>query len=770
MIMFRNNFIKLYCLLCCIYLYGCSGLNYVPTSEKLYTGYSITVNSKDKIHNKNLYKKVAAKVIRPKTNKRIFLSRPKLWFYYVSGDTSKSKFRKWIQTKIGEPPVYMSAVAPSQTSKYIDAALFNEGIFKSSTSFLLKEKNKSAKINYISNVHNPFTFDTISYSKINDTIDKELLANKKRSLLVKGEPYSLDLIKKERERIDKLLKEKGFYYFRPDYLKFIADTNEVQMTVNLNLKLTDNIPENATRIYKIGLVTVDQTYSLKRDSLTAIKDTIHYKDVVFKGENPVRPKVIMRSLFLKQDDIYSRQNHNMTLNKLMSLGTFKFIIIEFPEIDSIGIGKLNANIDLTPTPQKSVRIELQGTSKSNDYLGPALNLNYKNRNTFGGAELLNINLKGRFETQINSSYKGNYSYDVGPDIELYIPKFILPFNVRDPKGYYIPQTKIAIGYDYLKRVGFYNLNSLNFSYGYKWKENIKIDHELNPFFVNYSVIGNKSVEFDSLLQQNILLKKSFEEQFITGANYAFTYNEQVIPNKKNQILFMLKSEVAGNSLSIINRVTKNVKSNDAKPSEFLGSVYSQYARLSLDFRNYYSTSPNDKIVFRIYSGIGLPYGNSATLPYSKQFFSGGPNSIRAFRLNSLGPGNYHQTTNQENFFFDQGGEIKFEANTEYRFGIYKILKGAFFVDAGNIWLINKNPEIDVAPFKFNRLLKDAAVGTGFGLRLDATFFVVRFDFAFPLRKPWLEDGQQWSYKTISFGDPSWRGDNLILNFAIGYPF
>lgn len=770
MIMLSNRFFKLLIFFCCIYLYGCSGLKYVPSSEKLYSGYSITFNSKDKILNENRYKKVAAKVIRPKTNKKIFLSRPKLWFYYISGDTSKSKFRKWIQTKIGEPPVYMSSVSPAQSSKFIDAALFNEGIFRSSTSYLVNEKNKTAKINYISNIHNPFTFDTISYSEINATIDKELLSAKKGTLLVKGKPYSLDLIKKERERIDKNLKEKGFFYFRSDYLKFVADTNEVQKTVNLTLKLSDNIPENAIRIYKIGVVTIDQTYSLKRDSLTAIKDTIHYENVVFKGENPVRPKVIMRSIFLKQDDIYSRQNHNMTLNKLMSLGTFKFIIIEFPETDSVGIGKLNANIDLTPTAQKSVRIELQGTSKSNDYLGPVLNLNYKNRNTFGGAELLNMNLKGRFETQINSSFKGNYSYDVGPDIELYIPKFILPFNVRDPKGYFIPQTKIAVGYDYLKRVGFYNLNSLNFSYGYKWKQNSRIDHELNPFFVNYSVIGNKSEEFDSLLQQNNLLKKSFEEQFITGLNYTFTYNEQVIPDKRNQILFMLKTEIAGNSLSFINRVTKNVKPNETKPSEFLGNIYSQYARLSLDFRNYYSTSPHDKMVFRIYSGIGLPYGNSATLPYSKQFFSGGPNSIRAFRLNSLGPGNYLQPHNDGKIFFDQGGELKVEANTEYRFGIYKILKGAFFVDAGNIWLINKNPEIDVEPFKFNRLLKDAAVGTGFGLRLDATFFVVRFDFAFPLRKPWLQDGQQWAYKTVAFGDPSWRGDNLILNFAIGYPF
>lgn len=768
--MLNNKLFKLLSFYCCIYIYGCTGLKYVPSSEKLYTGYSITFNSKDKIQHKSGLKKVVAKVIRPKTNKKIFFLRPKLWFYYICGDTSKSKFRKWIQTKIGEPPVYMSSVSPSQSSKYIDASLFNEGIFRSSTSYVLNEKHKTTKINYISNIHTPFTFDTISYSKINFILDNELQTTKKGTFLVKGKPYSLDLIKKERERIDKLLKENGFFYFRSDYLKFVADTNEVQKTVNLNLKLSDNIPENATRIYKIGIVKIDQTYSLKRDSLTALKDTIHYDNVVFKGENPVRPKVIMRSVFLKQGDIYSRQNHNMTLNKLMSLGTFKFIIIEFPETDSIGIGKLNANIDLTPTPQKSVRIELQGTSKSNDYLGPALNLNYKNRNAFGGAELLTINLKGRFETQINSSYKGNYSYDVGPDIELYIPKFILPFNVRDPKGYFIPQTKIAIGYDYLKRVGFYNLNSLNFSYGYKWKENSRTDHELNPFFVNYSVIGNKSEEFDSLLQQNILLKKSFEEQFITGINYAFTYNEQVIPDKRNQILFMLKAELAGNSLSFINRVTKNNKPNESKPSEFLGNIYSQYARLSLDFRNYYATSPKDKMVFRIYSGIGIPYGNSATLPYSKQFFSGGPNSIRAFRLNSLGPGNHLQPPNDGNIFFDQGGELKVETNAEYRFGIYKILKGAFFVDAGNIWLVNKNPEIDVEPFKFNRLLQDVAVGTGFGLRLDATFFVVRFDFAFPLRKPWLQDGQQWSYKTVAFGDPSWRGDNLILNFAIGYPF
>jgi outer membrane protein insertion porin family len=285
--------------------------------------------------------------------------------------------------------------------------------------------------------------------------------------------------------------------------------------------------------------------------------------------------------------------------------------------------------------------------------------------------------------------------------------------------------------------------------------------------ISYTSISNRSKVFNNLLATNPFLKKSYEEQFIAGASYSFIYNEQVIAQKKIQYFFHLSTEISGNSFSLA-KIIGGEKISSEHPATVIGSVYSQYTKLSVDGRSYYNFIDKNKLALRIFAGAAKPYGNSSTLPYSRQFFSGGPNSLRAFHINSVGPGVYHQ--NEDNRGFLQlGGDVKLEANAEYRFNIIRYFKGALFLDGGNIWLLKSNESNRTGAFSPN-FYKEIAVDAGLGLRIDVSFFILRFDLATPLRKPWLAENSRWVIQQISPGNPSWRSENLILNVAIGYPF
>lgn len=402
-------------------------------------------------------------------------------------------------------------------------------------------------------------------------------------------------------------------------------------------------------------------------------------------------------------------------------------------------------------------------------MGPRMNLSLLNRNTFKGAELLSLSLAGSFEAQLSGNTRNLFSYSWNPQVELTYPRFLLPFNLKKTGSIYIPKTHFLLSYNYLKRVSYFDMRTFQFVFGYKWKENILKEHELNPIDVSYTTVGNKSTAFNLLVKGNSFLEKSYEEKFIAGGSYSFTYNEQVIPGKKIQSYIHLNAELAGNLFSLV-KVISGSKVSAEKPATISGSVYSQFAKLSIDYRGYFNFKDKNKLAVRLFAGVAKTYGNSSVLPYSKQFFSGGPNSIRAFHINSLGPGTYRQNTDSIGFL-QLGGDLKLEMNAEYRFGIMRYLKGAIFVDAGNVWLLKSNPENIGTPFIFSKFMNEVAVGTGVGLRVDVSFFILRFDLAMPLRKiPKLEDKFRWVINEIDFGSSVWRGDNLILNVAIGYPF
>jgi len=756
-------------MLVCLILAACTGTRHLPKGEKLYTGAEIKLESAGKV-DKKFIKTTALLAVRPVPNKVFLGMRPKLWLYNVAGEKPKTKLAKWIKKK-GEAPVLLSSVKPGVTRAIIDSRLFNIGIFKSYTESKIVEKERTAKVIYTSHVHKPYRIKELVYDISDDSLSRLILKVKDKSLIKHGQDYNLDVLKNERIRIDATLKNNGYFYFNPEYLLFKADTSNVNHDVTFKLTLKDSIPANALTVFRINNVYINQNYSLNVKRVDTTKDTIMFHNIVFFGKEArmrIRPKVLAKSIYLRKNEIFSRENHIITLNRLMSMGNFKLVQINFSENKTADPGLLDVNIMMTPMPKHTFRAEVDMVSKSNNYTGPQMNLSVLNRNSFGGAELLNINMAGTFEAQLSGAEKNYYSYSYNPQIELTFPRFITPFKIRQTNSLYIPTTHLLLSYNYMKRVNYFDMKTLRFVYGFKWKENIRKEHELNPIDISFTKVFNQSKAFNNLLDSIPFLKKSYEEQFIAGGSYSFTYNEQMMAAKKMQYYFHLISELAGTSFYIAKRI-EGEEPTPGNQSRVFGSIFSQYSKLSVDGRAFLNFKNKNKLAMRVFAGVAKPFGNSAILPYSKEFFSGGPNSLRAFQINSVGPGTYDQKHDTLGIL-QLGGDIKLETNVEYRFNIYSFFKGALFVDAGNVWLQKSNPSNLGSPFYFSKFIDQMAVGTGVGLRVDVSFFILRFDLAFPLRKPWLDENKRWVMNQIDFGSSAWRKDNLVLNVAIGYPF
>ncbi len=740
---------------------ACSGLKYVPKGELLYTGSKVQIITSTKIKGKSKISS-AAKSITPEPNTSYLGMRPALWLYYVVKPSKKKKsLRGWLRNKVAQEPVYLSKLDIPLVVKGIDAKLYNSGYFDSYSDYEIKpgKRGKSATINFKIYLKDAYTIEQIIFQKDSTDLSKHIAETENKTLIKKGANYSLDLLKKERARIDEYLKERGYYYFNPNFILYAMDTNNTSRSVRLQTTIKNTMPEKAGLVYRIGEVNIHPGF---RDGDSVAETRIIRGLNYFKESNYIKPRTVVRSIFFKRDSIYNRRDHNVTLGRLNGLGIFKFIIVDIADKDSILNNKLSVNIFLTPLPRKSLGLEAQFATKSNNFIGPGLNVTFKNRNAFKGAELLTLNVRGYFESQYSGEYKGLFTYEINPRLELDIPGFIPRFKTKRGNQF-LPRTSFGVEYSYLSRVGYFNMNSFKVNIGYKWKQKPEIDHRLTLLNVNYFNISNTTAKFNDLIRDNILLRRRFETQFVAGIAYSFFYTEQINP-KTNQIYFNGNIELAGNTLAGISRAINKRPVSADDPSQVLGVNFSQFARMDIDIRDFYHTSANTMLAFRILAGWGIPYGNSIALPYSRQFFAGGAYSVRGFTANALGPGAYAPPDSIRNvFYLQQGGEIKFEANAEFRFPIVWFLKGAVFADAGNTWLNKKNVDAPNGELKWNNVLKELAVATGAGLRLDLSFFVFRLDVGIPIRKPSLPEEDRWIIRDLKF-------KNVVFNVAFGYPF
>ncbi|TDO70012.1 outer membrane protein assembly factor BamA [Flavobacterium chryseum] len=762
-----NRYIKYFIVLSLFFVFGCSNTKYLPEGDLLYVGSSVTI--KDSIIKKKERKaleKELKDLLRPKPNKQILGLRPKLWIYNIAGEPKKEKgIRYWLRNKVGEEPVLFSKVDLDYNASVLRNFTENRGYFKVRVSADSTAKNKRATAEYTVQPKKQYKIKDVKFPEDSSALGKAIARTSRRSLLKPGNPYDLDVIKAERERIDARLKEKGYYYFNPDYILAQVDSSKGDYEVNIRLKIKDETPEKAKIAYKIDKIIVYPNFSISKDSVKYNKeDIVQYKDfTIIDTANTFNPRVFDRTIYFKKGDLYNRKDHNLTLNRFVNLGTFNFVKNEFKPSDSLK-NTLDSYYYLTLLPKKFIRVEVLGKTNSASYTGTEINVNWNNRNLFRGAELLTVSVFGGADFQLSGTNNGKNIYKLGAETSLTWPRFIAPFKIAGSSEF-VPRTKATLRYEFQNRTQLYALNSFNASFGYLWKENARKEHQLNIVDITYVSPNNVTEEYLQDIKDDPALGKVIEKQLIFGPTYQYTYTNTMQKRRKNTFYFNGEIDLAGNITGLATGA--NVKEGNQKT--IFDVPFSQYVKVKADFRHYLKLSKESELASRIILGVGIPYGNSSSLPTSKQFVVGGTNSIRAFRARTLGPGSYLNVPTVNSYLPDQSGDLKLEFNTEYRAKLFSIVRGALFVDAGNIWLMNEDP--NKAGAKISKdFMKEIAVGAGAGLRFDLSFLILRTDLAFPLRKPYLPEGDRWVIDDIDFGSGPWRKENLILNIAIGYPF
>lgn len=629
--------------------------------------------------------------------------------------------------------------------------LNNKGFFHAmaDAKIVTSRKNKSKAI-FTIKTGPQFKISTVTLKKDTSRIYRDIESDFRKSLLKQGAPYNLDLIKAERSRIDRMLKEKGYYFFNPDYILVIVDSsignNKVDMYVELK---HDDIPEEAYNVYVLNNIFIYANYQLhghhqdtnKENAVTV--DSYHLID----SKRNFHRSVFSNTLTVEQGDKYSLDDQNTTISRLVNLGVFKFVKNRLEPVDDT---LLDVYYYLTPYPKKAIRLEVGAVTTTDNRTGTRGSISWRHRNAFKGAEQFRFTVNSGIETQISNVTRRSDIYTFGTEASLAFPRFVVPFWRIHTLSRYLPRTIVKLKYQFETEQTLVNIHSFTSSYGYDWKPEPRKEHQLYPINLTYVTTDtlNNSDQF------HLLYTSLFFNGIILGPTYEYTFNSQLGTSPRNGFYFDGLIDLSGNILGLIEGadISKN-------PQTLFGSTYAQYVKLQPDLRYYWHLSNISTFVVRGLMGIGIPYGNSNQLPNVKQFWAGGNSDLRGFPSRLVGPGTFNGVAlaNVNNIYLQTLGDLKLEFNAEYRRKIYKAINGALFTDVGNIWLYRDNPSFPGGAFT-SAFLSQLAVDVGIGARLDFTILVLRLDLGFPVRKPW----------SPVYNAPSWSG--AILNVAIGYPF
>ncbi|MEZ4806997.1 MAG: BamA/TamA family outer membrane protein [Flavobacteriales bacterium] len=757
-------------LLPAVLLTACTGLKNASEERPLFIGYDVSFTTPP-AEDKAMIRAELEQVVTPQPNNSILGMRPTVALYNMTGEPKRpgKGLKNLLKYKIGSAPVYLDEVPLADVDLALVNRMNNRGHFSVQARHEVQYHGRRAEVHFIVDpgpVHrlrHILYADSLSPPADTDTLGQRIARARERSPLRTGEPYHLDALITERSRVASTLRNVGYYHLKDNDLEFAADTSVGDDQVDIRLRVKATTMPEARQRYRIGNVFVhgDRDAQLPANDTTVV-DSLHYVDYL----GMFRPSTITRGVFIQQGRPYSERRADLTRRYLSSYSVFSNVSIDH-RVDSTTAGMLHADVMLVPLKRFSLYSELNAISKSNNFAGPGAKVGFKDRDLFRGAEVFTLDLNGRFEKQFAGSGTGTSAYEVGIKAALAVPRLLLLGNVRSARSF-APTTRFEAGYGLFRRIGLYGLESVNLSYGYSWRRNARVWHDVRFPDVSYNNLYYTSPEFDDFLDANPAIRRSFDEQFIIGAGYTYTRSSQRGKGDLSWWLISIGADEGGNLVSGFFGVV-----DGARPAEgytVLGERYAQFVRFRPEVRWFQRIGTSGaQLATRVLASAAFPYGNSSTVPYVKQFYSGGTNSVRAFRARNLGPGTYTPTDGTgtvNGVLVDQVGDIKFEANMEYRFPIAGFMKGALFVDAGNVWLLNEDPQRPGGRFRADQALDELAIGAGAGLRFDPEVIVVRLDLATPLRRPDLPQGDRWV-----FDDQAPRlSDNFILNIAIGYPF
>jgi outer membrane protein assembly factor BamA len=766
-------------------LYSCSSTRHVPEDKYLLNRYKTENNNRDINQNE------LETYIRPKPNKRILGLKFYLGLYNLSG-TKDNWFNRWLK-KIGEEPVIWNEFDIEKNKERIKLYLRNKGYYHVMVEDTSRFHKQKAYVRYKIDSGEPYIINKVRYQFRDTTLREIILSDTSNSLLKQGLFFDADVIQKERTRIENYLKTLGYYNVSKDLINYSADTTINDLKVNLTvvideyqLKRQDGyyISYVPNRKYRISNVYILSDFNQK-DALTDYQEylksltenTFNKYKFLYRDRLKIDPEIITQSIYIIPGKLYNIDDVSETYKHLSSLRIFKTVNIFFEEEDPENPYRqedypLNCYIQLTPATLQSYSFELEGTNSSGN-VGAASNISYQHRNLFGGAENLNIRLKGSIEflrkldTANIQNLKGvDLVYEAGIDARITLPQFLLPFSTENFIRKYNPKTRISLAFNQQQRPD-YTRRITNAGFGYTWSNFPYISHIINPLDINYV----KMLRIDSVFLtdiQDTYLQHSYEDRLITSTNYSFIYNNQDIKKLGSYTYFRINAEQSGFLLA--GGYSLFGKPNENGNYELAGNEFAQFIKCDFDIRHYSIIDDKTSFVYRFFAGVAWPYGNSVAIPFERQYFTGGANGIRAWPVRNLGPGTYRET---RSVYPNATADIKLEANFEYRFKLFWILEGALFVDAGNIWAISGEDDREGAVFEWNNFYKQIAVGTGFGLRMDFSFFIFRFDLGLKARDPSFSEemgGPRWVVFNRPEGDEYNFGYFTTFHLAIGYPF
>jgi len=804
-------------------LSSCNSTQYLDADERLLIKNDIKFLNAKKLKNKRKLKYELSRLYKQSPNSNFFFI-PREWFYFrIDSKSDTTKFDRWVGRVLSEKPAIFDQELTETTadamSRYMNfMGYFNADVYHTPS---VNKADNRINITYYVDPGPQLLIDSTYYFSRDSSVEAILTQIQDESLLKKGAGMEGTLYERERERITSYLRNHGYAFFLPNYVAPLeADTTVAPNRANLYLEVLPPYDDTLHQAYTIGSVTVYPNYDPLRPETTLPDTTI--RGVHFRGMDEsfeVKPRTIIDALYLRSGDLFRQENFEKTNRSLSSLGIFRFVRIK-QEVDSLRQDLLNFRIELTTNPKIEVGVDfaLNYTNRSTssafgNLIGIAVSPSIRHRNMFQGAEVFSTNISAGVEvnpSSINDSTFWN-TIDLRLQTELSLPRFndylglwklVDKLNWRKAKkaageDFYTAlrenaATRLSASFNYLLLLDFYRYNLFNANYGFDLQRSNNRRYIINHLAIDY-LRPRTEAAFDSILASNPFLERSFGQQLFVSLlfrDFNTLYTSRT--NRFGESHFIGTSfEIAGAEIWAANELY-NAIAGDSLIFKLGTTEFSQYIKGEADFRYYRQFNSKNMLASRFSIGLAVPFGFTSDVPYVKQFYVGGPSSIRGWPARSLGPGGYEDVnfslddiTNR--LLFYQTGDIKLEFSLEYRFDLFWLFKGAVFLDGGNVWTLNNDPDRCGSQFLFSApstpcndegrsyngpFYRQIALGTGFGLRLDLSYFILRLDMGLRLRNPFprrIENG------SISAGDfwtdfSDWNLRDINYNIGLGYPF
>lgn len=756
-------------------LCACSSTKHVPEGAFLLNKVDIRVSDNEDIKGSSLNK-----YLKQTPNHSVLGGlKMQLGIYNMSGRDSTKAVNKWLR-RMGEAPVLYNHAMTEASKKELKTMLTNKGYMSArvTADTTINTKKRKIDITYNVTTGTPHYIGSVTYNIPNDSLRELILADTASSKLKPNIPFDRNILSQQRDEITRMLREKGYYAFNKEYITFTADTTEGSNMVDLTLNTMPPYANDRMKYYTSHkpFFVRNVTFVTNYDPLTMhdangyiAQDTTHYKGyTILYGEyRYINSKTLEECCFINPGELYKSSDITKTYQALGRLGILKFINIDVVPLGEID-GKiwLDTYILLTPGKSQSITFSLEGTNSEGD-LGFGIGAGYQHRNIAGGSELLNTKFKASYESlsgDLNGLINKNYSEYSG-EVGITFPKFKAPFLKKEFKQKILASTELATQFNYQARPEYTRIIA-GAAYKYIWSEKRRnTRHTFTLLDINYVYLPESRINFlDSI--QNPLLRYSYEDHFIMRLGYSFYHSNKKerdllnSPFQENVYTIRAGAETAGNVLyGISNAVGANKKNGEY---EIFGIRYSQYAKLDFDYSLTRNFSTRSSLSFRVGAGVGVPYGNSNVLPFEKRFYAGGANSVRGWGVRTLGPGSYDGKNSVNNFIY-QCGDIRLDLNLEYRAKLFWVVELGAFIDAGNIWTIREYEDQPGGAFKIDQFYKQIALSYGLGLRLDFSYFLLRFDVGMKAHNP-AQGQEEWPLL-----QPNWNRD-AAFHFSVGYPF